>query len=78
MSNFFANLKQVEICNFLRLPDRLISMPGPLFSWLFIRSGPLSHGGDMRHLHTAQSYLEVIHIGDICMENVTWIIINLK
>lgn len=51
MSNFFANLKQVRICNFLRLPDRLISMLGPLFGWLFIRSGPLSHG-DMRHLHT--------------------------
>lgn len=78
MSNFFANLKQVEISNFLRLPDRLISMPGPLFGLLFIRSGPLSYGGDMCHPHTTQSYLEVIHIKDICMKNVTWIIINLK
>lgn len=49
--NFCINLKQEEISRFFRPSDRLISMSGPLFSWLFIRSGPLSHCGDMCHLH---------------------------
>lgn len=53
-------------------------MPGSLFGRLFISSGPLSYGGDMCHLHTAQSYLEVIQIKDICMKIVTGIIVNVK
>lgn len=43
--------------NFLTLSDRLISMLGSLFSWLFIRSGPLSYGADMCHLRTQSTKL---------------------
>lgn len=67
VSNFSANSKQVESLLFsFGLPDRLISNAGaPLFSWLFIRSGPLSHGDEHApSAHATQSYLEVIHIGE--------------